>query len=201
MESLYTLSWINKQLCHCVHVFAFGDFPFSNGKGNSDNYLQQLNCPQTLYQTPLPLHQHGHLSFHFMLKPFWSFIDFKDDFCYSQKLEQMYVVQKDWRGKGTSIHTKSFLEYAYIKLRLEQKGDMTWPVIEEEKGGIRMPEAQKWKIEEAWGMGSQMFPWESEKDTVIQSLEKLVQILLDKPGSYSRYGWMTLFHISTFPAS
>lgn len=50
-------------------------------------------------------------------------------------------------------------------------------------------------------MGSQMFPWESEKDTVIQSLEKLVQISLDRPGSYSRYGWMTLFHISTFPAS
>lgn len=95
-------------------------------KGNSDNYLQQLQLSSNpIYQTPLPLH-HGHLSFHFMLKPFWSFIDFKDDFCYSQKLEQMYVVQKDWREeKGPQSTPRAFLEYAYIKLRLEQKGDMT----------------------------------------------------------------------------
>ena len=70
-------------------------------------------------------------------------IDFKDDFCCSQKLEQMYVVQKNWRGKGTSIHTKSFLEYAYIKLSLEQRGVMTG-----HRGGsgeIRMPKTQSGK--------------------------------------------------------
>lgn len=50
-------------------------------------------------------------------------------------------------------------------------------------------------------MGSQMFPWESEEDTIIKSLEKLVRILLDRPRSYSRYGWMTLLHISAFPES
>ena len=68
---------------------------------------------------------------------------FQGRFLLFSKTGANVCVQKNWRGKGTSIHTKSFLEYAHIKLSLEQRGDMTG-----HKGGrgeIRMPEAQSGK--------------------------------------------------------